>query len=499
MTRGQFSVSSVAFCLLGLTAVLPLGTVSEAYAQTTGYQPQSPVVAAADRINPWGALAKSSPFAPSPDGGGDVKDRRTRIVSPISSRLFGNYIRGLRIKRAIRFQREGTMLTRGLFLLIFFMAAATTFFSGAPTAWADTTCTGVMNGATPSTIPGFSGLNALSTLNGNVTVPSGASCTLMFYNVTGNVQAKDNANLTLVYVNVSGNVQVQNGGTLVINAYNEPSTVGGNVQAHQCKSALLQGNVTVGGNVQIQQCTGAGPNGFQGPGIVINGNFQCKANASNATPCLAWLGKVHGDVQIESNVAPTAPDVSLVTVGGNLQCQHNSQATTHMHGPSWVDGNSQDQCAGFATTSTSISSGPVAPAASCAALAALPAAGFPVPSTVIVSAVDSAAGGGLPERCIVTGFINDRISMVDSCEYQDRFQVALPLPAAWNGRFFAEGGGGTEGSVPAPTGANSGSGSAASNFGIVNGYAVANSGRRAREQPAEGLPKRLRQCQRVLP
>ena len=37
---------------------------------------------------------------------------------------------------------------------------------------------------------------------------------------------------------------------------------------------------------------------------------------------LAWLGKVHGNVQIQSNVAPTAPDVSLVMVGGNLQCQH---------------------------------------------------------------------------------------------------------------------------------------------------------------------------------
>jgi hypothetical protein len=44
-----------------------------------------------------------------------------------------------RSKRAIRFQREGTM-TRGLFLLIFVMAAATTFFSGAPSASADTTC-----------------------------------------------------------------------------------------------------------------------------------------------------------------------------------------------------------------------------------------------------------------------------------------------------------------------------------------------------------------------
>ena len=121
---------------------------------------------------------------------------------------------------------------------------------------------------------------------------------------------------------MTGNVQAGHGSTLLITAYTEPSTIGGNVQADQCKSALLQGNVTVGGNVQIQQCTGAGPNGFQGPYIVINGNFQCQANASNAAPCLAWLGKVHGNVQIQSNVAPTAPDVSLVMVGGNLQCQH---------------------------------------------------------------------------------------------------------------------------------------------------------------------------------
>ena len=68
MTRGQLSVSSVAFCLLGLTAVLPLGTVSEAYAQTTGYRPQSPVVAAADRINPWGALAEIVKTAVAPVG-----------------------------------------------------------------------------------------------------------------------------------------------------------------------------------------------------------------------------------------------------------------------------------------------------------------------------------------------------------------------------------------------------------------------------------------------
>jgi Tannase and feruloyl esterase len=100
-------------------------------------------------------------------------------------------------------------------------------------------------------------------------------------------------------------------------------------------------------------------------------------------------------------------------------------------------------------------------------LASLPAAGFPVPNTLITSATDTPAGGGLPERCIVNGIVNARTSPVDSCN----FQVQLPLPAAWNGRFFMQGGGGSEGSVPAATGTNSGR--AGANFGITTGYAVA--------------------------
>src|ERR1039458_10425940 len=95
---------------------------------------------------------------------------------------------------------------------------------------------------------------------------------------------------------------------------------------------------------------------------------------------------------------------------------------TLVHGPSWVDGTAQGQCSGFATTSTSISNGPVAPAAACAALATLPAAGFPVPNTVITSAVDTPAGGGLPERCIINGYVNQHVSPVDSCTYQNGFQ-----------------------------------------------------------------------------
>jgi len=44
-------------------------------------------------------------------------------------------------------------------------------------------------------------------------------------------------------------------------------------------------------------------------------------------------------------------------------------------------------------------------------------------------------------------------------------QVQLPLPANWNGKFVAVGGGGTEGSVPTATGSGSGT--------VANGYAVA--------------------------
>jgi hypothetical protein len=52
--------------------------------------------------------------------------------------------------------------TRGLFLFTLVMAAATTFFVGAPTAWAaNVTCTGVMSG----------GASGPLKINGNVTVP----------------------------------------------------------------------------------------------------------------------------------------------------------------------------------------------------------------------------------------------------------------------------------------------------------------------------------------
>jgi hypothetical protein len=325
---------------------------------------------------------------------------------------------------------------RFLFVLTILLSALSHLF-GPPAARAgDMTCSGLIGGA-----------RTVTTIDGNVTVPAGTSCTLSFVSITGNVAVGQNA-------------------TLVVSAYLEPSEIAGNIEANTCNAVLLQGNVTVGGNLNINACNGTTSNGFQGPDVLIHGNFEC---LSNVGPCLAWLGTVDGNVQIQSNNAKAASDVSLVSIGGNLNCQGNSPAVTHSHGPSWVDGQSQGQCAGFSTTTTSIAT-PATPTP-CANLATLPASGFPVPNVVITAARDVPVGTfptpGIPDFCFVSGIVNQHISPVDQCQYEIAFEV--DMPANWNGRFFFQGGSATEGIVPVPSGITS----ANLDFGLINGYAVA--------------------------
>jgi hypothetical protein len=328
------------------------------------------------------------------------------------------------------------MTTRLLFVLTIFLSAVIQCLVAQPQARADISCSGLIGGG-----------RTVTNVNDNVTVPAGASCTLSFVNIAGNVAVGQNA-------------------ILVVSAYTEPSEIGGNIEANNCNSVLLQGNVTVGGNLNISACNGTASNGFQGPDVLIQGNFEC---LSNAGPCLAWLGTVDGNVQIQSNSAKAASDVSLVSVGGNLDCQGNSPAVTHSHGPSWVDGQSEGQCAGFSTTTTSIAA-PVTPTP-CANLATLPASGFPVPNTVITSAVDTTGPGlggvPLPHRCIVKGYVNQHISPVDQCQYEDGFLVIMPVN--WNGRFFFQDLGGEGGLPPNAAGFTN----ADPLFGLHNGYAVA--------------------------
>src|SRR5215470_1573046 len=82
---------------------------------------------------------------------------------------------------------------------------------------------------------------------------------------------------------------------------------------------------------------------------------------------------------------------------------------------------------------------------------------FPVTPTQITlakwnpSGTTTANGVPLPDHCQVQGIINQRIG-IDGFPYGDRFELRLPTPADWNRRFMFQGGGGTEGSVPAATG-----------------------------------------------
>ena len=177
---------------------------------------------------------------------------------------------------------------------------------------ADPTCTSTLSGK----------------ITGNVVVPAGASCTL--------------SNAT-----VTGDVQVLRNGALTVDATAQPTTIGGDVKAVGCASAILEGGVTVNGSVQIAQCSQQ--SGFIGPGVKIGGDFEC---AGNAGGCEARLGAVQGSIQIRGN---GSSDISLVSVGGNLQCAGNTPAPTHNFGPDFVTGSIQGQCAahlGFAPPTT---------------------------------------------------------------------------------------------------------------------------------------------------
>jgi len=95
------------------------------------------------------------------------------------------------------------------------------------------------------------------------------------------------------------------------------------------------------------------------------------------------------------------------------------------------------------------------PATACANIANL--TDFPVTPTQITlakwnpSGTTSANNVPLPDHCQIQGIINQRIG-IDGFPYGTRFEVRLPTPAEWNRRFMFQGGGGTEGAVPAATG-----------------------------------------------
>ena len=80
----------------------------------------------------------------------------------------------------------------------------------------------------------------------------------------------------------------------------------------------------------------------------------------------------------------------------------------------------------------------------CAGLTSATPTMVPGATTVVRSANLNAAAGAVPEHCEVQGSMNERTGMY-SQEYAIKFH--LRMPTAWNGRFFFEGGGGTNGNL----------------------------------------------------
>ncbi len=130
-------------------------------------------------------------------------------------------------------------------------------------------------------------------------------------------------------------------------------------------------------------------------------------------------------------------------------------------------------------------------AGGCAALA-----GFSHAATVIGTATEMAAGtltvGGQPiaAHCRVTGKMHERISTVDGQTYAIGFEMRLPLQ--WNGRFYYQGNGGTDGSVATAAGV-AGSGGPLSNA-LHKGFAVISSdaGHSAAQNPLFGMDPQAR-------
>ncbi|HEX5687720.1 MAG TPA: tannase/feruloyl esterase family alpha/beta hydrolase [Ideonella sp.] len=92
-----------------------------------------------------------------------------------------------------------------------------------------------------------------------------------------------------------------------------------------------------------------------------------------------------------------------------------------------------------------------------------------IPNLQVASAVEVAASGVLPAHCKVTGALNARTG-IDGKQYAIGFELRTPLAAAWNGKFFFQGGGGTNGFIVPATGnlLNAPTGTA-----LERGYAVA--------------------------
>ena len=111
-------------------------------------------------------------------------------------------------------------------------------------------------------------------------------------------------------------------------------------------------------------------------------------------------------------------------------------------------------------------------------------------ATLVPAGTLTVAGQPVGEHCLVTGRMFSRVSPVDGQTYAIGFEMRLPR--AWNGRFFHQVNGGTDGAVLTATGGIGGGGPLTS--GLQQGFAVISSdaGHTAAQNPLFGLDPQAR-------
>ena len=132
---------------------------------------------------------------------------------------------------------------------------------GAPAAHADDTVCRTTIGAV--------------SIDGDIVVPSGASCTLNGTTVEGNVKVYSGASLKAQGVVVDGNVEGENHRRVIVKPLNgKRSVIDGNIQVEQGGGGRLIKNV-VNGDIQVFSNKAR----FTINRNSVDGNLQCKSNS----------------------------------------------------------------------------------------------------------------------------------------------------------------------------------------------------------------------------
>jgi hypothetical protein len=150
-----------------------------------------------------------------------------------------------------------------------------------------------------------SGVLTGSTIQRNLFVPDGATCTLHDVRVVGNVLVGTNAALQL----------------------GADTNIGGNILADSCNfveevelTGVTQTPIFIGGNVEINNCTVGGSLGSPGfPSFTVRGNLSCE---NNGNPCVLNVVEIGGNVQLINNSGGS--QIFHATIGGNLRVNKNS-------------------------------------------------------------------------------------------------------------------------------------------------------------------------------